>query len=85
MNKLNRYVTDSPHLLWDEGFFNEALTFVRDEKGRPAAAQGAHDDRVSCRWIVYYCRLVLMGYFDPIAAPPEGYISSDRLMDEDDE
>jgi len=84
LNKLNRFVTDSPELLWEEGFFAEALTFVRDEKGRPAASTGAHDDRISAGWIAYYCRLVVLGYLDPISVPAEGYIPSDRLIDEDE-
>src|SRR5262245_9763785 len=71
LNKLNRFVSDFPDLMWDVGFFNEALTFVRNEKGIPAAAPGAHDDRVSCRWIAYYVRQVLLGYYDPIGAASE--------------
>ena len=80
LNKLNAFIMDHPELIWDEKFIDEALVFVRDEKGKPQATQGAHDDRVSARWIAYYCRLVLLGYYDPLNAQSEKYTSADRLV-----
>jgi hypothetical protein len=81
LNKLNKYILDYPERIWDEKFIDEALVFVRDEKGKPAATPGAHDDRVSARWIAHYCRLVTLGYYNPIGSASEGYISADRLTD----
>jgi hypothetical protein len=80
-NFLGRFVLDHPELIFDRQFLSEALTFVRDERGIPAAAVGAHDDTVSARWICHYCRRVLLGYFDPLGTKKERYIPSDQLVD----
>ena len=45
----------------------ELLTFVRNQRGRPEAQQGAHDDCVIALAIAYYCR--------DGAAPGEGEAS----------
>jgi hypothetical protein len=79
LNFVNRFIMDHPELIWDEKFIDEALVFVRDEKGKPAAADGAHDDRVSARWVAHYVRLVLLGYYNPLGAKSEGYTSADRM------
>lgn len=78
---LNRFIMEHPELIWDEQFINEALTFVRNEKGVPSAAPGAYDDTVSCRWIAHYVRQVLLGYWAPEQKRSEGYVSADRLTD----
>lgn len=80
LNKLNAFIMDFPELIWDRDFLDECITFVRNEKGIPAAAPGAHDDRVSARWIAYYVRLVLLGYYDPLSAASEKYTSSGRMV-----
>lgn len=80
LNFLNRFLLEHPERIWDEQFINEALVFVRDEKGKPQAAKGAHDDTVSARWIAYYVRLVLLGYVIPWEIKSEGYISADRMV-----
>lgn len=80
LNFLNHFIMESPQLIWDSQFVDEALVFVRDEKGRPAAAVGAHDDTVSARWVAHFVRRVLLGWFDPLAKMArQGYVSSDRL------
>ena len=79
LNCLNAHVLDHPELIYDEQFINEALTFVRDEKGIPKGAEGAHDDTVACRWIAHYVRRVQLGYLDPLNLKSERYIPADRL------
>jgi hypothetical protein len=79
LNILNHFIMEHPDLIWDAEFINEALVFVRDEKGRPAAATGAHDDTVSCRWIAHYVRLVLLGYLDPLNSKTEKYTAADLV------
>lgn len=79
LNKLNAFIMEHPELIYDEGFINEALVFVRNKKGIPAANEGAHDDRVSCRWIAYYVRLVLLGYMDPLNMASEPYQAASGL------
>jgi hypothetical protein len=81
LNKLNTFILEHPELIWDEKFIDEALVFVRNEKGKPEATAGAHDDRVSARWVAHYCRLVVMGYYNPIGSAHEGYVTADRLTD----
>lgn len=73
LNIVARFVRTDPQLIWDRQFIAEALSFVRDEKGKPAAAEGAHDDTVSARWIGHFCRLVNLGYLDPTLIKTEKY------------
>jgi phage terminase large subunit len=40
----------------DKKTLEEMLTFVRNEKGRPEAAEGAHDDHVMALGIAHYTR-----------------------------
>lgn len=79
LNFLNRFVIEHPELIWDEQFLNEALTFVRDPKGKPAAASGAHDDTVSARWVAAATRMALLGYWLPTEARKEKYIAANQL------
>ena len=46
------------HVQWihDKDTLNEMLTFVRNEKGRPEAQMGAHDDCVMALAIGYFTR-----------------------------
>jgi hypothetical protein len=83
LNFLNRMVSAHPEYIWDEQFLNEALVFVRDERGIPAAAPGSHDDRVSCRWVAHMMRMVVLGFFDPINSKSEGYKASNRITEEE--
>lgn len=69
LNRLRFFISENPERIWDRTFIEEALTFVRDEKGKPAAAPGAHDDTVMCRAIAHYVRNVRLGYLDPDAVP----------------
>lgn len=80
LNFLNRFVIEHPDRIWSEQFINEALVFVRDEKGKPQAAAGAHDDTVSARWIVYYVRQVVLGYVVPWEIKGEKYVSADQTI-----
>jgi phage terminase large subunit len=43
---LVQFVRENIHLINDVGTLNEMLTFVRNEKGRPEAQEGKHDDRI---------------------------------------
>lgn len=53
---LQDIMRDLPQLVVDEGTLLEMLTFVRNEKGRPEAQDGAHDDLVMGLAITYYSR-----------------------------
>jgi hypothetical protein len=80
LNYVNKFVCETPELIWDNLFVAEALTFVRDEKGIPAGSTGTHDDTVSARWIAHGMRQHLLGYWSPgVDGRREGYVSADRL------
>lgn len=54
--ELVKIVRESVDLIYDKLTLEEMLTFVRNEKGRPEAQQGAHDDLVMGLAIAYYAR-----------------------------
>lgn len=72
---LQHHVQEHPELIWDIRFVKEALSFVRNEKGIPAGANGGHDDTVSARWIAWGMRMHLLGYFEP-SLKSKGYSSA---------
>lgn len=54
--QLQTIVLEDIDLINDKQTLEEMLTFVRNEKGRPEAQQGAHDDLVMALAIAYYVR-----------------------------
>lgn len=54
--ELVKVVRESVHLINDMDTLNEMLTFVRNERGRPEAQDGAHDDLLMGLAIAHYCR-----------------------------
>lgn len=56
ISELVKVVRESPELINDIPTLDEMLTFVRSEKGRPEAQQGAHDDLVMGLAIAHYIR-----------------------------
>lgn len=61
-------VREEVGLLHDADTLGEMLTFVRNERGRAEAAEGAHDDCVMALAIAYYAR----GQQSASAAKPKG-------------
>ncbi|MGN1032569.1 MAG: hypothetical protein ACI4PU_03845, partial [Intestinibacter sp.] len=53
ISELIQIVRDSTNQLNDRDTLEEMLTFVRNEKGRPEAQEGAHDDLVMGLAIAY--------------------------------
>jgi phage terminase large subunit len=49
-------VRDNVDLINDTDTLEEMLTFVRNEKGRPEAQNGSHDDLIMALCIAHYCR-----------------------------
>ena len=56
ISELIRIMRDGLHLINDEDTLLEMLTFVRNEKLRPEAEAGAHDDCIMALAIAYYIR-----------------------------
>lgn len=53
---LVKIVREKSNLVNDTETLNEMLTFVRNEKGKPEAQEGAHDDLIMGLAIAYYIR-----------------------------
>jgi phage terminase large subunit len=53
---LQKIVAENVYLIQDRYTLEEMLTFTRNERGRPEAEDGAHDDLVMALAIAYYCR-----------------------------
>lgn len=64
--ELVKIVRESVELIYDKLTLEEMLTFVRNEKGRPEAQQGAHDDLVMGIAIAYYARNQVVFDMEPI-------------------
>ena len=64
--ELVKIVRESVELINDKLTLEEMLTFVRNEKGRPEAQQGAHDDLVMGLAIAYYARNQVVFDVEPI-------------------
>lgn len=56
LSELQALVNDHIELINDKDTLEEMLVFVRNEKGRPEAQEGAHDDLVMALAIAYYIR-----------------------------
>ena len=54
LSMLRTLVREKPHCLKDTILLTEALTFVKNEKGRPEAMKGKHDDMIMARAISIY-------------------------------
>src|SRR6185369_8458406 len=71
LNRIRYFLMESPELIYDRWFLEECLSFTRDKNGKPAAAEGAHDDTIMAGAIAHYVRHVLLGYLDPLATKRE--------------
>ena len=56
LSQLQEIVNDHIELINDKETLEEMLVFVRNEKGRPEAQEGCHDDLVMALAIAYYIR-----------------------------
>lgn len=73
LNKLAFMLREHSELFYDTVFLEQCLTFVRDPRGNPAASAGCYDDAVLSAAGAHLVRLIVLGMFDPIAAPSERY------------
>jgi len=56
ISELVKIMRENIDLIYDRDTLNEAMTFIRNEKGRPEAQQGYHDDLIMGLAIAYYIR-----------------------------
>ena len=73
LNKLAMLIREAPELIVDELFWDQALTFIRDPKGRPSAQVSCFDDMVLAEAGAQLVRLIRLGMYDPIVSPSEKY------------
>lgn len=73
LNKLRFIIENYPELIHDKILLRQSSTFVRNEKGRPAATTGTHDDMVLASAIVHGVRAIELGLWDPLARRREKY------------
>jgi phage terminase large subunit len=58
--------------VWTNDFLQECLVFIRNDQGRPEAAEGKHDDEVISTGICHYVRQNAPAEFkDPSNAQPK--------------
>lgn len=56
LSMLRSVVRETPHMIKDIDTLKEMTTFIKNEKGKPEAAGGYHDDMILCRAITCYIR-----------------------------
>ena len=81
--ELVKIVRESVELINDKLTLEEMLTFVRNEKGRPEAQQGAHDDLVMGLAIAYYSRSQVVFDEEPIEINKIFNFKSEELKEYD--
>lgn len=85
LNRLKFFVENEPDKIWDLRMIHQMLQFIRDERGRPAGAEGQHDDDVLAAAIAHYARSVVLGYMSPEVARAEKYGATPREFQEVEE
>lgn len=81
--ELVQIVRENPELINDEDTLKEMLVFIKNEKGRPEAMEGEHDDCVMALAIAHYVRSQVIFTQEPIKIYPEFNFSSERSLHED--
>ena len=81
--ELVKIVRESVELINDKLTLEEMLTFVRNEKGRPEAQQGAHDDLVMGLAIAYYSMTQVVFDVEPIEVSQVFNFKSEEPLEAD--
>ncbi len=81
--ELVKIVREEVELINDKLTLEEMLTFVRNEKGRPEAQQGAHDDLVMGLAIAYYSRTQVIFDAEPIEVSQAFNFKSEEPLEAD--
>jgi phage terminase large subunit len=67
---LVQIVRETPELINDEDTLKEMLVFIKNEKGRPEAMEGEHDDTVMALAIAHYAKNQVVFAQEPINVYP---------------
>ena len=77
ISELIKLVREETQLFNDKETLEEMLTFVRNEKGRPEAQQGTHDDLIMALAIAHYVKDQVVYNQEPIITPFKPFFTSD--------
>lgn len=80
---LQEIVREHIELINDKDTLEEMLTFVRNEKGRPEAQLGAHDDLIMGLSITYYIKDQVVFDKEPIYTDPQFNFEREKPLEED--
>ncbi len=83
LNQLVTLVREHVEIFNDKETLEEMLTFVRNEKGRPEAQQGAHDDLVMGIAIAHYVKNQVVFDNEPIITPYRSNFGFEETKDFD--
>ena len=83
ISNLVQVVRESTNLLNDKDTLEEMLTFVRNEKGRPEAQEGAHDDLVMGLAIAYEIKDQVLFSEEPITMEQQFNFSVEKPAQSD--
>lgn len=83
ISELVTLVREHKEIFNDKETLEEMLTFVRNEKGRPEAQQGAHDDLIMALAIAHYIKEQVKLNEQPIIVYPEFNFSIEKPQDND--
>lgn len=75
LGALQKIVLEDIYLINDKDTLEEMLTFIRNERGRAEAEDGAHDDLVMGLAIAYYC--CSQQSKKPTPPPKQKYVMAD--------
>lgn len=77
ISELVQIVRDHIELFSDEDTFGEMLTFIKNEKGKPEAQQGYHDDLIIALAIAHYIKTQVIFDKEPIIVPFKPFFTSE--------
>ena len=77
LDGLKAIVNEEPGLIEDPDFFHEAIAFAKNDRGKPEAPSGEHDDCIMAMAISYYI-------LDQAQAPIEPVYTEDSVFEYDD-
>lgn len=80
---LVQVVRETPELINDEDTLKEMLVFIKNEKGRPEAMEGEHDDTVMALAIAHYAKNQVIFEQEPINIYPHFNFNIEKPLETD--
>ena len=80
---LVQIVRETPELINDEDTLKEMLVFIKNEKGRPEAMEGEHDDTIMALAIAHYAKNQIVFAQEPINIYPHFTFNAEQPLQAD--